>query len=223
MRCHHCGQEIDEGVKHCMYCGSKQIIDAPAVPESAPDLQTQEVESGNAEPWKQDDGVQNVAAPSEPVYTPPAAPTAVAAPAAPVTYVQSTRPVLQLPTGRGMLKMIFLGLITLGIYNIVIYSKMATEINIVASRHDGRRTMPYMAMCALTPFTLGILPWVWNHKLCNRIGYELDRRGCGYKFSAATFWLWGILGSLILVGPFIYLHKLMKGMNLINSSFNKIG
>ena len=32
-----------------------------------------------------------------------------------------------------------------------------------------------------------------------------------------------ILGSLILVGPFIYIHKRMKAMNLINADYNAKG
>ena len=28
-------------------------------------------------------------------------------------------------------------------------------------------------------------------------------------FNATDFWLWNILGSLIVVGPFIYVHKLL--------------
>ena len=34
------------------------------------------------------------------------------------------------------------------------------------------------------------------------------------------FWGWDILGSLIVVGPFIYLHKLCKALNLAAADFN---
>lgn len=43
-------------------------------------------------------------------------------------------PALQLPTGRSLVKMIFLSLITFGIYGIVIQSRISSEINITASR-----------------------------------------------------------------------------------------
>ena len=130
---------------------------------------------------------------------------------------------LRLPTKRGLGKMFFLGILTLGIYPVVIWSRIVTEINIAASRHDGRRTMPYFAMVTLTPVTLGILPLVWMHNFCCRIGDELNYRRINYKFGAKTFWLWGVLGSLILVGPFIFVHKLMKSMNLLNDDFNRRG
>ena len=160
-------------------------------------------------------------APGPNTYVPPMDPRA--AHAAPVVYAKDPRPVLQLPTNRGMLKMIFLGLITFGIYPAVIYTKMVTDLNIVASRYDGRRTMSYFAMITLAPLTLGILPWVWIHNMCDRIGIELRRREIKYKFGASTFWLWNVLGSLILVGPFIYMHKLMKAMNLLCEDFNQNG
>lgn len=130
---------------------------------------------------------------------------------------------IQLPTKRGLAKMIFLSLITFGIYGAVIMCKVITELNIVASRYDGKRTMPYFAMTMLAPFTLGILLFVWYHRLCNRIGNELLRRGCGYQFRATDFWLWQVLGFLILIGPFVFLHKLMRAMNLLNANFNANG
>ena len=119
--------------------------------------------------------------------------------------------------------MIFLGILTAGIYPTVIWSRIVTELNIVASRHDGKRTMPYFAMLLLSPITLMIYTFVWFHGLCNRVGRELRRRRIDYAFGPRHFWLWNILGSLILVGPFIFLHKLMKAMNFINRDFNRNG
>lgn len=46
-------------------------------------------------------------------------------------------PNYQLPTQRGLLKMVVFGFLTFGIYPIVVYSLISTEINIVASRYDG--------------------------------------------------------------------------------------
>lgn len=159
-----------------------------------------------------------------PVYQPAAQPAYQAQyNSAPVYSDNSSRPLLQLPTRRGLVKMIFLPLITLGIYGMVIWSRIVTELNIVASRHDGRRTMPYFAMNMLAPITLGIYPLIWIHGFCDRIGEELRRRKIAYEFGASTFWLWNVLGSLIIVGPFIYMHKLMKAMNLINADFNEHG
>lgn len=136
---------------------------------------------------------------------------------------QPVAPKLSLPTKRSLCKMIFLGLITGGIYPMVIYSRIITELNIAASRYDGKRTMPFFGMALLAPLTLSVYPFVWYHKLCARIGDELQRRSIDYKFGPSQFWLWGILGSFILVGPFIFTHKLMKSMNLLNKDFNENG
>ena len=135
----------------------------------------------------------------------------------------TTRPAVQLKTNRGLLKFILLSIITFGIYPLVMFSKISTEINLIASRYDGKRTMPFFGMLMLAPVTMGIYAYVWYHKLCARIGEELQRRGSDSKFGPSQFWLWGILGSFILVGPFIFTHKLMKSMNLLNDDFNKKG
>lgn len=101
----------------------------------------------------------------------------------------NSSPALQLPTGRSLLKIIFLNLITLGIYSMVIYSRISSEINIVASRYDGKRTMPFLAVYLLALITLGIYPFVWHHQFSNRVGSELKRRGYSYTFGASDFWL----------------------------------
>lgn len=136
---------------------------------------------------------------------------------------QYFRPALQLNTSRSLCKMFFLSLITFGIYGIVNYSRMADEINIVASRYDGKKTAPYFVMLILTCYTMGIFAFVWMHNFANRIGNEARRRGYATDFGAKDFWLWNILGGLIIVGPFIYLHKLTKNMNMINESYNYYG
>ena len=110
-----------------------------------------------------------------------------------------------------------------GIYGIVIWTKIVGEINIVASRYDGKRTCPYFATMYLTVLTYGIFAFVWQHKFSERVGAEVKRRGYNYNFGASDFWLWCVLGSLIIVGPFVYCHKLMKSMNMINASYNIYG
>ena len=130
-------------------------------------------------------------------------------------------PAAQLQTNRGMIKVILLSLITFGIYGLVFFSKVSTDINLIASRYDGKKTMHF---CLLTfivaPITLGIAAIVWSHRISARIGKELTRRGISYSFGAGSFWGWNVLGALIVVGPFIYLHKLCKAMNLLSANYN---
>lgn len=70
---------------------------------------------------------------------------------------------------------------------------------------------------------MGIVPLIWQHRLTNRIGDELRARDLPYEINAGTFWGWGIFGSLIIVGPFIYYHKFFKAMNMIAEDYNKRG
>lgn len=164
-----------------------------------------------APPYRPEPSTELPYTPPEQPYTPPTAPSF------------ANTPALQLRTRRGLGKMFWLGLITFSIYPTVVYSHISGEINMIASRYDGKRTMHYLGMSSLSAITLGIVPLVWNHRLANRIGTELTRRGIGYGFRAKHFWLWNILGSLILVGPFIYIYKLMKAMNLLCENYNRLG
>ncbi|HQG01090.1 MAG TPA: hypothetical protein PLK23_09060 [Clostridia bacterium] len=59
--------------------------------------------------------------------------------------------------------------------------------------------------------------------MSNRVGWALAHRNIAYTFNANTYWLWGVLGSLIIVGPFIYLHRLSIAMNYICQDFNARG
>ena len=53
------------------------------------------------------------------------------------------RPALQLRTSRGLAKYFFLGILTLGIYPLVVESHISEELNTVASKYDGKHTMHY--------------------------------------------------------------------------------
>lgn len=136
----------------------------------------------------------------------------------------NTMPVGQLSTNRGLLKTILLTIVTFGIYSIIFYSGIGEDLNAIASRYDGKKTMHYCLILFLVgPITLGIATIVWFHKMSNRIGSELQRRGINYSFSAATFWGWGVLGSFIIVGPFIYMAKMCTAMNELCANYNVNG
>ena len=134
------------------------------------------------------------------------------------------RPALQLPTNRSMWKILLLSMITFGIYGLVIMTKMVDNLNIIASRYDGKRTMHFcLLIFVIAPLTLGIGAIVWYHKVSARMGNELQRRNQPYSFGASDFWLWSVLGSLIIVGPFIYMHKYCKTMNYLAADYNERG
>lgn len=139
-------------------------------------------------------------------------------------YQASAAPVGQLNAKRSLLKVILLGIVTLGIYPIVFYSGISADINVIAGRYDGRKTMHYCLLFFLVgPITAGIGSLVWFHRISDRIGNELNRRGISYSFGCKDFWLWGVLGALIIVGPFIYIHKLATASNMLAEHYNVNG
>lgn len=256
MKCDYCGTEISGNEIFCRYCGTR-LQRAPeaapvavAVPEKAAPVYEEPITelAPQAVPVPQPAPmVQERTMPWQPYG---GAPT----PEEPLFDFEKTvqPPALQLPTKRSLVKMIFLSILTLGIYPMVIWSRLVGEVNMVASRYDGERSMSFFGMVMLSPLTLGIHSLVWMHKLCRRIGAELQRRSLGYSFGAKDFWLWNMLFSFLasicsgvttvlftnrdpnviivcvlavvsllsLIGPFIFIHKLMKSMNMLNADYN---
>lgn len=136
----------------------------------------------------------------------------------------AAQPPAQLKTNRSLLKFILLSLITFGIYGIVVMSSISNDINLIAGRYDGKKTMHYCLLIFIVgPITCGIATLVWHHKLSARIGAELGRRGINYSFGASDFWLWNVVGSLIVVGPFIFFNKLLTAMNMLSENYNVNG
>lgn len=248
MKCCSCGGEIRDDARFCPLCGAVQpeLAAEPAVVPAEPVVvPAQEVVAEPAfipaEPVAAPVAEPEVIPAYEPApavepapqpkyeYVPQPEPVAVkeSAPQPQTIYqtvYQSNTPVsyapgYQLPDKRGLLKMIFLGLITFGIYNIVIMSRIAEEINMVASKRDGKRTQQFFWAIILTYLTLGIYAFVWIHGLCNRIGDEVKRRGINYKFGATDFWIWnvlvGFLCALALVIAVAVLSGTSGGMGVI--------
>ena len=134
MKCHYCGEEIREGSRYCLSCGTRQEPGRPVM-QKAP-----------AEPAKQEFPVEELRLAAKNL-----AATAEQEPPRKRVYTR-----LQLPTKRGLGKMFFLGLLTAGIYPTVIWSRIVMELNLAACRYDGKRTVSYFGMILLTPITLGI-------------------------------------------------------------------
>ncbi len=129
-----------------------------------------------------------------------------------------------LKTDRSLLKYILLSAVTCGIYHIYVMTTLTDDVNTICSKYDNKKTMHFcLLFFLLTPITCGIANLVYFHNLSNRIGDELKRRGINLEFNSSTFWLWNILGSMIVVGPFVYFHKLFTAMNALCEDYNQKG
>lgn len=222
MKCHYCGAELHGGELFCRSCGTRRNTEAePAMEcERAPEPEERPTPAAPAKDFPE-------------VRTFDLGPLLGEPPEAPqkeTPYFDFDKaaslfdaPKLQLPTKRSLAKMVFLGILTLGIYPTVIWSRLVGEVNLVASRYDGERSMPFFGMMLLFPLTLGIHTLVWYHKLCRRIGAELQRRGIDHAFGTRDFWIWNVLLCPLLFGPFVFTYRLMKAMNLLNANFNENG
>jgi hypothetical protein len=134
------------------------------------------------------------------------------------------RPVMPVKTNRSLLKYILLGIITLGIYDLVVMTETTNSVNTIVSRYDGRRSMHFLLMFFLFGWlSCGIAWFVWFHRISNRVGNELQRRGYPRLLSASDYWLWYVLGSIIIVGPFIYLFKMFAAVNTLANDYNQRG
>ncbi len=124
-------------------------------------------------------------------------------------------------TNRSIDKFLLLGIVTFGIYWIFYFNSIAKDMNTIASRHDGKKTMNFFLVLLLSCVTFGVAELVWFHKLSNRIGDELARRGIPYAFSSGTYWGWFFFGAFIGIGPFVYIYKLCVSMNLLAEDYNE--
>jgi hypothetical protein len=80
---------------------------------------------------------------------------------------------------------------------------------------------PYFLAYVLSFFTVNIVLTYWHYQIAARIEDALSRRRISYEFKTSDFWLWYFFGSLVLVGPFVYFHKLCKAMNLLCADYNE--
>jgi hypothetical protein BBPR_0959 len=146
---------------------------------------------------------------------------------APAPYQQPgtlTHPVTNLDTSRSLLKFILLGIITFGIYSVWVVARSGEDLNLIASRWDNKRTMSYWLIAfVLGPLTGGIAWLVWMHIVCERIESEQKRREMRPDVRTEDFWLWGFLGSFIIVGPFIFWNKFLNAMNNLAADYNVNG
>lgn len=141
----------------------------------------------------------------------------------PYDYDDEIKPYKQpkLVTNRSMWKLMILSILTCGIYTIIFFIPFSFDLDKVAPKPDRSKTMNYLFVHIIAAFTFSIVVVIWHYHVAHRVEEALSQRGIDYQFSTHDFWGWYIAGSLFLVGPFVYFHKLCKAMNLLCENYNE--
>ncbi len=126
-----------------------------------------------------------------------------------------------LKTDRQMWKLMLLNICTCGIYSILFFIPFSFDIDKVAPKRDGGKTFNFLFAYLLALITGNIALWAWFYHITERVEEALAARGIDYSLGMSDFWGWYVLGSFILVGPFVYFHKLCTAMNLLCEDFNE--
>lgn len=122
-------------------------------------------------------------------------------------------------TNRSLLVLILLSILTLGIYALFFWHGYARDMNIV-NANDGKNTRGIFARIVFSILTFGIYDLVWLYSAGERISINSHRNGIHCTTTGSSVLLWYILGSFIIIGPFVALHKLIDGLNKLSAHYN---
>ncbi len=105
---------------------------------------------------------------------------------------------------RSIALMIFLSIITLGIYPLVMMCIMGDEVNRICYG-DGKNNMFFLGAALLGLVTFGIVPVLWCAKAMDRLQDNAYRYGPAVnpQHSGNSYVLWLYVGALIGIGPFV--------------------
>ncbi|MEE3429016.1 MAG: DUF4234 domain-containing protein [Ruminococcus sp.] len=108
---------------------------------------------------------------------------------------------------------ILLNIVTFGIYGIYLNYCIGKETNIICE-DDGINQMNYICAFLLGLVTFGMYPMFWDAAVMNRLRIKAHKMNLNAKmYSDTSYVLWSLLGSLILVGPFIATHHFITQIN----------
>ena len=121
---------------------------------------------------------------------------------------------------RGLAGLIIFSIITFGIYGYYWIYKLAYDVNAICEG-DGKKTSGLLKYILFGIITFGIYNLVWLYMLGDRLQDNAQKYNLSFKESGGTILLWYLLGSFIIVGPFIALHIIIKNTNALAFEYNK--
>ena len=122
-------------------------------------------------------------------------------------------------TNRSLLVLILPSIITFGIYPLFFWSSYAKDMN-TACYGDGKHTRGIFARIIFSMLTFGIYELVWMYKTAERISFNAHQKGIHCNATGTSVLLWYILGSFIIVGPFVAMAQLINGLNSLCAAHN---
>ena len=133
---------------------------------------------------------------------------------------QPTPPANPIPTKYSLAAMIFLGIITFGIYPLYLIELMAECTNVACVR-DNKRTRGLIPYLLLSVITLGIFGLIWHVGVIRRWRDHAEAHGETCPVTGKFFVLWMVPGVLCVVGPCIAFARLLRGFNQTCRIFNE--
>ena len=121
---------------------------------------------------------------------------------------------------RSLVVLILLSMVTFGIYGLYWIYKLAMDTNTICEG-DGKKTGGLLKVLLLGLITFGIYDLIWVYMLGDRLQDNAPKYNLTFKESGGTILLWYILGSLIIIGPFIAMHIIIKNVNALADEYNK--
>lgn len=121
---------------------------------------------------------------------------------------------------RSLLKFILLGIITLGIYNIVFLYGWAKDNNKLCAG-EGKDSPNYIVVLLLSMITCGIYGLYWYFRMGDRLQQTAPKYGLAFQQGGVAVLLWIVIGSLLCgIGYFIALHFLISNQNQLATVYN---
>jgi len=97
---------------------------------------------------------------------------------------------------------------------------LAKDVNAICEG-DGKKTSGLLKYFLLSLITIGIYSIVWVYMLGDRLQDNAQKYNLAFKESGGIITLWLLLGTLIVVGPFIALYIIIKNTNALADEYNK--
>ena len=121
---------------------------------------------------------------------------------------------------RNIALFILLSIVTCGIYPLVFWYQVADDMNKMCDG-DGEKTQGGGLLILLFLCTCGIYQFIWFYQLAERLQKNGAKFNLEFSEDGTTVLLWMLLGSLIIVGPYIAYYFMINNLNKLAAAYNK--